>query len=291
VARLGVAPPVLPEVEVQRHRGWLARGYGAEMGYLARKPEARYDATSLLPDCRSVIAIAVDYYVPGEQPAVPAEVKWSRYAWGDDYHAVVQDKLAAIRGWLLQRIPDLSSKITVDTSPLTEKAFAVAAGLGWQGRNSIVLNDSGSYFFLGLLLTSAKLPLDHPVPDGCGTCTACIQACPTGALVGPGMLDSRRCVSYLTTERREPVLETEALNGWLYGCDTCQEVCPYNAEPRQSGELRFQPRPEIRGLTAAEAADMSEEHFEKLFACTAVRRRKVFRLNSQGRNLVAAGYH
>jgi epoxyqueuosine reductase len=286
---LGVSAATADPRQAQRHLKWLARGHGAEMHYLARNPETRYDARSLLPGCRSVIVVAVSYYIPDPSWPVAGEPKISRYAWGDDYHDVLKEKLQQLASWLDETLPGHSHKPCIDTSPLTEKAFAVAAGLGWQGRNSLVLNrDLGSYFFLGLLLTTAELPRSSPIEERCGTCTLCIQACPTEALYGPGILDSRKCVSYLTTERKAEVKEHEQLSGWLYGCDTCQQVCPFNATPLQTRESRFQPRASSKAIGIGEALAMTESEFEARFAGTVFRRRKLFRLQAQAGNLLDA---
>jgi epoxyqueuosine reductase len=289
---LGVCAPDAPRSEAPLHLKWLARGFGAEMGYLARNPAARYDARSLLPDCRSVIVIALSYYIPHETCPTEGEPKVSRYAWGDDYHDVLKDKLQRLAGWLQLEVPDSQHKLCVDTSPLTEKAFAVAAGIGWAGRNSLVLNERlGSYFFIGLLLSTLELPRNEPVPHNCGTCTLCIQACPTDALVGPGILDARRCVSYLTTERKPAVEPHEPLNGWLYGCDTCQQVCPFNAAPVHTREPRFLPRPGSQHIAAEDVLAMSEPEFDQRFNGTVFKRRKLFRLQAQARNLELASAH
>ncbi|MDQ3023226.1 MAG: tRNA epoxyqueuosine(34) reductase QueG [bacterium] len=286
---LGICAPAAPVHEVAAHMKWLARGYHAEMGYLSRNPESRYDARSLLPDCRSVVVVALSYYVPDPQWPADSEPKVSRYAWGDDYHDVLKDKLRLLADWLDASIPEQRHKLCVDTSPLTEKAFAVAAGIGWQGRNSLVLSDRlGSYFFIGLLLSTAELEFDQPAVPSCGTCTLCIQACPTNALVGPGILDANRCVSYLTTERKEDVAEHESLSGWLYGCDTCQQVCPFNITPAVTREPRFVPRNSSQHISLDAALALSEPQFEERFAGTVFRRRKLFRLQAQARNLQAA---
>jgi epoxyqueuosine reductase len=286
---IGVCGHMAAPGQTELHHKWLARGYGADMHYLARNPDARYDARSLLPDCRSVIVIALSYYTPDATWPIEGEPRVSRYAWGEDYHDVLKDKLRALAAWLDVELPGHRHKPCVDTSPLTEKSFAVAAGLGWQGRNSLVLNQRlGSYFFIGLLLTTAELPFGSPVDNACGTCTLCIQACPTDALVGPGILDARRCVSYLTTERKVEVEPHEPLNGWLYGCDTCQQVCPYNAAPLVAREPRFNPRERSKHISTAEVLLMTEPEFDARFSGTVFKRRKLFRLQAQARNLQSA---
>ena len=282
----GVATPDAISAGANQHVEWLRRGYGADMHYLYRNPEQRYDARSLLPECRSVIAVALDYYYPDDTWPAGSDAKVSRYAWGDDYHKVLKKKLTELGRFIDEQVPGHRWKATVDTSAVNEKAFAAAAGIGWQGRNSLVLRkDLGSYFFIGLLLSSLELDSDTPAEDGCGTCTICIQACPTGALTGPGVLKANLCISYHTTDSREPPAPGVDLNGWLYGCDTCQQVCPYNAGTRTTAEARFAPRPGIREITIDDALQMSESEFEQRFAGTAIYRRKLWRFREQAQRL------
>jgi epoxyqueuosine reductase len=284
------------------HAKWLARGHGADMHYLYRDPAARYDARALLPECRSVVVLALSYFQPGGSGVQPPETesaagarpgpaaKIAMYAWGDNYHNVIRAKLKALGRWLDTQVPDHAWRGTVDSAPLAEKAFAVAAGVGWLGRNSLVLNPRlGTYFFLACLLTSAELPRDAPVEPGCGTCTLCLQACPTGALLGPGILAAEKCVSYHNTEAQAAPGPATPLNGWLFGCDTCQQVCPFNAAPAATREPRFAPRPGLLGLTAQAAAGMSEDEFNRRFEGTTIRRRKYARFTAAARVLLGAG--
>jgi epoxyqueuosine reductase len=272
--------------QAESHAKWLARGHGADMHYLYRDPAARYDARALLPACRSVVVLALSYHNPAGQEDRPAKV--AMYAWGDNYHSVIRSKLKQLGRWLDTQVPGHQWRPTVDSAPLAEKAFAVAAGIGWQGRHSLVMNRGlGSYFFLACLLTSAELPQDEPVEPGCGTCTLCIQACPTQALLGPGILAAERCTSYHNTESQAaPAPETQ-LNGWLFGCDTCQQVCPYNAAALPTAEPRFAPRPGILTITAVEAANMGEEEFNRRFEGTTIRRRKYHRFAAAGRAILS----
>lgn len=227
------------------------------MVFLARNPGGRYDARSLLPECQSVVVVALSY-APGEGGAQPVS-KIARYAWGEDYHDVVESKLVRLAGWLEERVPGLRWKATVDTSPLAEKALAVAAGIGWRGKNTLVLNERlGSFFFIGCLLLSIELPADNPLADGCGDCRLCIDACPTRALADPGVLDASRCISYQNTYRKGGPAQGSWLEGWLFGCDDCQLVCPYNAELQAAKEPQFALRPELQELTAKQLLAMSE---------------------------------
>jgi epoxyqueuosine reductase len=217
--------------------------------------------------------LAHNYYVP--VPGWPAAgvARIARYAWGDDYHDVLGVKLAQLGLWLGERVADHQFKVTVDASPLAEKAFAVAAGAGWRGKHSLVVNPQlGSYFLIGTLLTTARLEPDLPLGEGCGDCTACLDACPTGALAAPGVLNAGRCISY-TNEHGVGLGPDARLHGWLYGCDACQEACPYNASPLQTREPRFVPRAGVLDLTATDVLRMSSEEFQKRFGGSVVSQR------------------
>jgi epoxyqueuosine reductase len=210
------------------------------------------------------------------------------YAWGDNYHNVIRAKLRQLGRWLDSQLADHCWRATIDSSPLAEKAFAVAAGVGWAGRNSLVLNpDLGSYFFIACLLSNLELAPDEPLTTDCGTCTLCIEACPTNALLGPGILAAERCVSYHNTESQEPPSLGTELNGWLFGCDTCQQVCPYNADALLTNEARFAPRDDIVKLTAAQALAISEEDFRNRFIGTSLLRRKYHRFNAAAAALLS----
>jgi epoxyqueuosine reductase len=229
----GVAAPDAAAAQLPFLRAWLNAGYLADLRYMQRKPEARCDARSLLPGCASVIAVALPYagLAAADPPLQRARVgKVARYAQGEDYHTAVASRLKQLAGRLSELAPGQQHKLTVDTSPIMEKAYAVAAGVGWRGRHTLVLNtEHGSGFMLGLLLTTAQLAPDEPYANACGACMRCIQACPTGALLEPGMLDAQRCISYWTTAVKGHVQPEIDLHGWYFGCDACQEACPYNS--------------------------------------------------------------
>lgn len=272
-SKMRVCRPDAALPEAEHHGKWLSRGHAADMHYLSRDYEQRYDARSLLPECKSVIVLALGYYQESRQSDEAAKV--AMYAWGDNYHNVIRSKLKRLGRWLDERVPDHRWRPTVDSAPLAEKAFAVAAGIGWLGRNSLVLDQAlGSYFFLACLLSSAELPLDSAIESACGTCTLCIQECPTNALLGPGILAAERCVSYHNTEARQAPTAETTLNGWLFGCDTCQRVCPYNVQVPATREPRFAPSRGLLHLTAEEAGQMSEEEFNARFTGSTIRRRK-----------------
>ncbi len=236
----GIAPPSgLPELEFFRE--WIARGYAGEMTYLEKSVESRADARGALPTAQSVIVTATLYNTDrpfSTECADPSRAHVSRYAWGDDYHTVVMRRLDALVAWMHREHPEpFEASPYVDTGPVQERVFAQHAGVGWIGKNCCVINpELGSFIFLSEIICSLPLVPDSPAFDQCGTCTLCIEACPTQALVGPGVLDARRCISYLTIEQRGPIPDElkAGVGTHVYGCDVCQEVCPYNCgSPRQ----------------------------------------------------------
>lgn len=245
----GIAPPSgLPELEVLPE--WLARGYAGEMTYLSRSATQRADARGALPSARSVIVTATLYN--SDRPysiacSDPSRAHISRYAWGDDYHKVLMRRLDALIAWMHQVHPEtFEATPYVDTGPVQERAFARHAGVGWIGKNCCVINpELGSFIFLSEILCSLPLDVDRPAIDRCGSCTLCLDVCPTQALLEPGVLDARRCISYLTIEQRGEIPEAlrADVGTYVYGCDICQEVCPYNARAPKSSDPAWQPRP------------------------------------------------
>jgi epoxyqueuosine reductase len=245
--RVGVAPATdLPELSFFPE--WLERGYAGQMDYMQNPKRA--DVRALMPEARSVICCALAYDTDHprstEVPPDPERGWLSRYAWGDDYHKVVGEKLKRLQAALAEEVgPGLESRLYVDTGPVLERVYGKLAGLGWQAKNTCLLDaELGSFFFVGLLVTNLELSTDLPPPDGCGSCTLCIEACPTGAIVAPYMLDARRCISYLTIELREAIPEElrPAVGRHVFGCDICQDVCPYNHQAKSSPLASFEPR-------------------------------------------------
>src|SRR5437773_1882470 len=238
-----------PADSFDRLRDWLDRGFAGEMTYLHRHAEARRDPSSILQDVRSVVMVGMNYLAGRDDAASPPGShagRVARYAQGADYHDVLRARLNQLLAWVQEQVPGCAGRGVVDTAPLLERDFARRAGLGWFGKNTMLLNKRlGSYFFLGALLLDLELQPD-PVHETshCGTCTACLDACPTNAFVGPGLLDARRCISYLTIELRGPVPaeHRESMGDWLLGCDVCQEVCPWNRKAPPGTEVTFQPR-------------------------------------------------
>jgi epoxyqueuosine reductase len=287
----GIAPAT-PADGFARLRDWLARGYAGEMGYLQRHAEARRHPSSVLPEVRSVVMVGMNYAAAGSRlPARPPVRrptggltprrsplgKIARYARGPDYHDVLRDRLKRLLAWLQGEQPGCRGRAVVDTAPLLERDFARRAGLGWFGKNTMLLNKrQGSYFFLGALLTDVELRPDAPhITAHCGTCTACLDACPTGAFVGPGLLDARRCISYLTIELRGPVPAElrPGVGDWLFGCDVCQEVCPWNRHALGPSPA-WPPDPDLEALDPVELLGLGEEEFRHRFRGTALLRAK-----------------
>ncbi len=286
--KIGIVPVTALTEEGARLHEWLANNFHGAMHYLARDPEKRSDPRLLLPSAQSVICVALNYYQPEPQPDT---AKVSRYAWGDDYHDVLQEKLKALRAWMQEQTPDLETKICVDTTPFMDKAWAVRAGLGWLGKHTnVITREFGSWVFLGAMLVSIKLEHDSLIEkDHCGKCTACIDACPTDAIFAPYQLDATRCISYGTIELRSeelPDVMRERLGGWVYGCDICQDVCPWSRFSKPTEEARFTPRPGITKLNLQELVEMSQEEFSTRFRGSAIKRAKVSGLRRNAQTLI-----
>ena len=266
--------------EGERLREWLGRGFQGEMAWMAREPEKRGDPRLLFPAARSIIVVALNYYTDHKHSAASSLGKISRYAWGDDYHDVMGEKLGELLAWLKTEVPGVEGKICVDTSPFMDKAWAVRAGLGWLGKHTnLITTEVGSWVFIGSLLVDIELDYDNEiVEDHCGTCTACLDACPTDAIVQPYVVDSNKCISYATIELRSDELPqdiTANLNGWLYGCDICQDVCPWNRFETQTVEPRFEPRNDETAIDLDAVAVMDHGEYVERFRRSAVKRTKL----------------
>lgn len=224
---------------------WLDRGFAGELDYMSRTRAERADPRRYLEGARSVIALAISYYQPNYQPAEPLKI--SRYAVSDDYHGIIKKKVRKLRKTILEIDPSAKAAPTVDTSPVLEREWAVRAGITWIGKSTMAIGrDLGTYTFLASVITDLELEYDAPHDDYCGSCTACLDACPTQAFAGPYQLDARRCITYWNVEMREEFsASTPSLHGWAAGCDVCQEVCPWNKFARPGDEPRFAPRPTL----------------------------------------------
>jgi len=258
---------------------WVARGYAGEMAYLTGQVARRSDLRAAFPWARSVLCVGLQYDTPHPySTAAPPDRGWiSRYAWGDDYHDVLKAMLERVASDLREEAGPLEARAYVDTGPVAEKAWAAAAGLGAWGKNGCLLHpEHGSWLFLGELVTDLDLPADSPRPDLCGTCTACLDACPTGALVAPYVLDATRCISYLTIEVKGGVPEDRrpGLGRHVFGCDICQDVCPWNRKRIRRGGSAFEPREGVLAPDLAVLAGLDDEAFRARFRRSPVRRAK-----------------
>ncbi|MCI0330011.1 MAG: tRNA epoxyqueuosine(34) reductase QueG [candidate division Zixibacteria bacterium] len=277
-AKTGIAAPVVDAKTKAHFAEWLSKGFHADMDWMEENAEKRLDPKKVMPEVRSVVSLALIYNTPFRHSNDPSEGKISRYAWGKDYHLVIQDKLKKLISRLQDEFPGSNWKGWVDTGPTMDKYWAARAGIGWQGKHTNVLAKGlGSYFFLATLFTDMELEPDTPAKDMCGNCTRCIEACPTQAIIEPYLLDSNRCLSYWTIEYRGEQIPSdiaEEMNGWLFGCDICQEVCPYNKKPVFSSEEDFLPYLGEPELNLETVAKMSQPEFSRRFAKSAVKRTK-----------------
>ncbi len=277
--------------EGARLEEWLARGLHGEMAWMSRDPARRTDPRELLPGARSVVAVALNYYTPHRHTDEPASGKISRYAWGDDYHDVLGEKLRALLAWIKEEAPGAEGKVCVDAQPAMDKAWAARAGLGWIGKHTnLITRDYGSWVFLGELLLDIELDYDTArEEDHCGTCTLCLEACPTGAIVEPYVVDSDKCISHATIELREPELPEDVaanLRGWLYGCDICQDVCPWNRFEQPTEESRFEPRPGNVSADLSEIIELTPDAYAARFRRSAIKRAKLAELQRNARALL-----
>jgi len=259
--------------EASRLAEWLDRGHHGTMAWMARHFEKRVDPRKLVPGCRSVVCVGLVY--GSAEPRGPEGVRVARYAAGEDYHRVLEDKLEALLDHGRRLDPAFDGRAFVDTAPVMDRYWAERAGLGWRGKNTLLLNKRlGSFLFLGELLVRAELEPDLPGTDHCGTCTRCLDACPTGALVEPYLLDARRCISYWTIEHRgelEPA-EEAATGEWLFGCDVCQAVCPWNRDAPDADEPRLLPRADAWPDGLDELLELTDQEFDRRYGETAIER-------------------
>lgn len=285
-AGIALAEPLEPEGF--RLREWLRSRFHGEMAWMEREPEKRMDPRAIYPEARSVLVVALNYFTPHEHE--PGNGKISRYAWGDDYHDIVRERLKLLLERIRVEFEGADGKICVDTAPVMDKAWAVRAGIGWQGKHSNIINpDIGSWFFIGEIFLNIEVDgYDRPMPDHCGTCTACLDACPTTAIVEPYVVDSNKCISYATIELRTPKLPdvvSENLNGWLYGCDICQDVCPWNRFEQPTLETRFEPRMGETSIGPDMVLSLTPETYAERFRRSAIKRAKISGLQRNARYL------
>ena len=288
--KVGIAGAHSFDDEGRRLDEWLARGYHGAMAWMARDVEKRIDPVKLFPQARSVVVVALNYFTPHQHQQNSSTGKVSRYAWGDDYHDVVKEKLLSLLSWIREQEAQAEGKVCVDIQPTMDKAWAVRAGLGWLGKHSnVITQEHGSWVFIGELLLN--LDLDHDterVDDHCGTCTLCIDECPTAAITEPYVVDSNKCISYATIELRTPELPEQIqqnLSGWLYGCDICQDVCPWNRFEEPTRDQRFAPRAGNVNAQLDEILALTPETYAARFRGSAMKRTKLSGLQRNARAL------
>lgn len=271
IARANTFPVEAPTALHQ----WLTQGYHADMGWMANPK--RQDIYQLMPEVKSVIVVALNYYTPQQRPSGQEYAKISRYGWGRDYHKALHRRLKALSLWLEAQGEGVLTRYYADTGPIQDKAWAEQAGIGWIAKNgNVITREYGSWVFLGEVLINVELTADRPHTPHCGTCTRCLEACPTGAIPHPFTVDANRCIAYHTIENRAETLpQTIDLHGWVAGCDICQDVCPWNQRFAQETNVDdFQPYPWNVGPTLQELATLSDEEWSDRFPASALRRIK-----------------
>ena len=264
--------------EARRLEQWLAEDRHASMAYMANHFDKRVDPTRLVEGAQSVVSVLHNYYQAVAHPDDDAIGKISRYAWGDDYHDVLKEKLYELYHWLDERLGGISGRAFVVSAPVLDKVWAARSGLGWIGKHTNLINrQMGSFFFIGELIVDVPLPPDSPIPDYCGSCTRCLDACPTDAIYQPYVVDANRCISYLTIEHRgddiPPALHPDMEN-WIFGCDICQDVCPWNKFKFATEEPRFMPRPGFTDTELRQWIELDLEGFRETFRKSPIKRAK-----------------
>jgi len=270
------------------YRQWLDDGQAGSMAYLHNRFDERTDPAMYLPGAQSVVCVAMNYHVALEDaPADPAVGRIARYALGDDYHELIKKRLHALADSIRQLAPEAQTRAAVDTAPVMEKELAARAGIGWLGKNTCIINENiGSWVFLGEIITTLPLPPDEPAVDRCGTCTRCIEACPTQAITEPYQLDARRCISYMTIEDRTPLESPAELANWIYGCDICQDVCPWNKRAPDSAEAAFQPRFPTGTIDLRQLLGWNDDQYRSTLRGSAMKRVKLPILQHNARLLM-----
>jgi len=261
-----------------RHlENWLNQERHGEMGYMENYFDKRIDPRLLVPGAKSVVSLLLNYY-PEEQSLSEGSHKISKYAYGQDYHFVIKDKLKTFMKSIHEEIGEVSGRVFVDSAPVLDKAWARESGIGWMGKHSNLINrEMGSFFFIAELILDLELELDTPIKDYCGDCTACIDACPTDAIYEPYKVDGSKCISYFTIELKSsiPTDMSGQFEDWVFGCDICQDVCPWNRFSKKHNEPLFDPKPELLSMSSDDWEEITEEVFDQLFESSAITRTKI----------------
>tara|TARA_R100001369_G_C3318263_1_gene168503 strand:- start:975 stop:1898 length:924 start_codon:yes stop_codon:yes gene_type:complete len=271
----GISKADFLEEEAPRLETWLKQNMHGEMGYMENYFDKRLDPTKLVPGSKSVISLLLNYFPSEEQNEESYRI--SKYAYGRDYHFVIKDKLKQLLNHIQEEIGDVHGRAFVDSAPVLDKAWAAKSGLGWIGKHSNLLTkQTGSFYFIAELIVDLDLEYDTPVTDHCGSCTACIDACPTQAIVGPYVVDGSKCISYLTIELKNeiPTEFSNQMEDWMFGCDICQDVCPWNRFSKSHNEPLFNPHPELLSNSKKDWEEITKEVFNEIFRKSAVKRTK-----------------
>ncbi len=271
----GISKADFLEEDAPRLEKWLKQGMHGEMGYMANNFDKRLDPRLLVDGAKSVISLLLNYYPSQEQR--DDTYKISKYAYGQDYHHVIKSKLRQLHEFILEEIGEVNGRAFVDSAPVLDKAWAAKSGLGWIGKNSNLLTkEVGSFYFIAELIVDLELEYDSPTTDHCGTCTACIDACPTQAIVEPYVVDGSKCISYLTIELKNEIPKgfEGKMDDWMFGCDICQDVCPWNRFSKPHSEPLFSPNSELLSMSKKDWEEITEDVFKKIFKKSAVKRTK-----------------
>jgi epoxyqueuosine reductase len=273
---VGISKSEFLSDEAPRLESWLKNSYQGEMSYMNNHFDKRLDPTILVPDSESVISLLYNYYTDQEQND-PSAPKISKYAYGKDYHNIIQAKLKILFGFIEELVGEISGRTFVDSAPVLDKAWASKSGLGWIGKHSnLITREQGSYLFIAEIILDVKFDYDGPIQDYCGTCTKCIDACPTGAIIQPYQVDGSRCISYFTIELKDAIPQEMKgqFDNWMFGCDICQEVCPWNKFSKNHETEEFDPHPNLLAMSAKDWEELKKEQFQEVFRKSAVKRTK-----------------
>lgn len=273
----GISEARFLEEEARRVENWLHIHMNGQMAWMEDNFEKRLDPTKLVPGARSVVSLLYNYFPSRDIADDKSSYKISKYAYGTDYHQVINNKLRELMTGLQEKVGDINGRVFVDSAPVLERVWAKNSGLGWIGKNTLLLNrDMGSFFFLAEIIIDTELEYDGPVKDYCGTCTRCMDACPTDAFPKPYVLDASRCISYLTIELKNNIPESfsDHMEDWIFGCDICQDVCPWNRFSKPHQEPAFDPPPDLVQMTKKDWEEITEDVFNELFKKSALKRTK-----------------
>ena len=274
----GISKAEFLEEEAPRLDAWLNKNYHGKMAYMANHFDKRLDPRKLVDGAKSVITLILNYYPEQTLPESASDLKLSKYAYGTDYHFVMKDKLKDLVQMMSEAIGEINGRVFVDSAPVMDKAWAKKSGVGWVGKHTNLINrEIGSFFFIGEIICDLELEPDGPIKDYCGTCTRCVDACPTDAIVEPYVVDGSKCISYFTIELKKAIPDEVKgkFNNWIFGCDICQDVCPWNSFAQPHKTPQFEMHPQLKEFTRKDWEEITEELFQEIFRRSAVKRTKL----------------